>query len=177
MSIFDLDYDPLTGKKKKTDAQKTREALTPAKKRRVMEAVGHKCEIRGCKSKAYEVHHIKPVSKKGTNVGSNLIVLCANHHRDAHNGAVTQAKLKNVVKSRSKNVTQEINNILRNRKKVGSEKTTSSSDIPPPFGLPSFSPPKVNVPSFSPPTFNPLSFDSPFDIAPKKKGRKKKKGQ
>jgi hypothetical protein len=29
-----------------------------------MEAVGHKCEMRGCKSKAYDVHHIKPVSKK-----------------------------------------------------------------------------------------------------------------
>ena len=150
MGMFDLDYDPLTGKKKKTDAQKTREALTPAKKRRIMEAVGHKCEIRGCKSKAYEVHHIKPVSKKGTNVGSNLIVLCANHHRDADNGAITQAKLKNVVKSRSKKVTQEINAILRDRKKVGSEKTDSSPDVP-------------------------SIFDSPFDAAPKKKGRKKKK--
>jgi 5-methylcytosine-specific restriction endonuclease McrA len=77
MGMFDLDYDPFTGKKKKTDAEKTREALTPAKKRRVMEAVGHKCELHGCKSKAYEVHHIKSISKKGTNVGSNLIVLCA----------------------------------------------------------------------------------------------------
>ena len=150
MGMFDLDYDPFAGKKKKTDAQKTREALTPAKKRRMMEAVGHKCEMRGCKSKAYDVHHIKPVSKKGTNVGSNLIVLCANHHRDAHNGAITQTRLKNVVKSRSKKVTQEINAILRDRKKVGSEKTDSSPDVP-------------------------SIFDSPFDAAPKKKGRKKKK--
>lgn len=150
MGMFDLDYDPFAGKKKKTDAQKTRDALTPAKKRRMMEAVGHKCEIRGCKSKAYEVHHIKPVLKKGTNVGSNLIVLCANHHRDTYNGAITQAKLKNVVKSRSKKVTQEINAILRDRKKVGSEKTDSSSDV-------------LSI------------FDSPFDAAPKKKGRKKKK--
>lgn len=150
MGMFDLDYDPFAGKKKKTDAQKTREALTPAKKRRMMEAVGHKCEMRGCKSKAYEVHHIKPVSKKGTNVGSNLIVLCANHHRDADNGAITQTKLKTVVKNRSKKVTQEINAILRNRKKVGSEKTDSSSDV-------------LSI------------FDSPFDAAPKKNGRKKKK--
>lgn len=155
MGMFDLDYDPFAGKKKKTDAQKTREALTPAKKRRIMEAVGHKCEMRGCKSKAYEVHHIKPVSKKGTNVGSNLIVLCANHHRDAHNGAITQVKLKNVVKSRSKKVTQEINAILRNRNKVGSEKTVSSSNVPL--------------------ILNPPPFDSPFDTKPKKKGRKKKK--
>lgn len=155
MGMFDLDYDPFTGKKKKTDAQKTREALTPAKKRRLMEAVGHKCEIRGCKSDAYDVHHIKPVSKGGTNVGSNLIILCANHHRDAHNGAITQTKLKTVVKNRSKKVTQEINAILRNRKKVGSEKTDSSSDIPSIFNSP--------------------SFDPPFNTAPKKKGRKKKK--
>ena len=150
MGMFDLDYNPFTGKKKKTDAQKTREALTPAKKRRIMEAVGHKCEIRGCKSGDYDVHHIKPVSKGGTNVGSNLIVLCANHHRDAHNGRITQTKLKTVVKNRSKKVTQEINTILRNRKKVGSEKTDSSSDVP-------------------------SIFDSSFDAAPKKKGRKKKK--
>ena len=149
MGMFDLDYDPFAGKKKKTDAQKTREALTPAKKRKIMEAVGHKCEIRGCKSGAYDVHHIKPVSKGGTNVGSNLIVLCANHHRDAHSGKITQTRLKNVVKSRSKKVTQEINAILRNRKKVGSEKKDSSPDVPP-------------------------IFDSPFDAAPKKKGRKKK---
>lgn len=155
MGMFDLDYDPFAGKKKKTDAQKTRDALTPAKKRRIMEAVGHKCEIRGCKSKAYEVHHIKAVSKKGTNVGSNLIVLCANHHRDTHNGAITQTRLKNVVKSRSKKVTQEINAILRDRKKVGSEKTDSSSDV------------------LS--TFDPSSFDPPFNTAPKRKGRKKKK--
>jgi len=153
--MFDLDYDPFAGKKKKTDAQKTREALTPAKKRRIMEAMGHKCEIRGCKSGDYDVHHIKPVSKGGTNVGSNLIVLCANHHRDAHNGKITQTRLKNVVKSRSKKVTQEINAILRNRKKVGSEKTDSSSDVPS--------------------IFNPPSFDPPFNTAPKKKGRKKKK--
>ncbi len=149
MGMFDLDYDPFAGKKKKTDAQKTREALTPAKKRKIMEAVGHKCEIRGCKSGAYDVHHIKPVSKGGTNVGSNLIVLCANHHRDAHSGKITQTRLKNVVKSRSKKVTQEINAILRNRKKVGSEKKDSSPDVPP-------------------------IFDSPFEAAPKKKGRKKK---
>ena len=46
-------------------------------------------------------------------------------------------------------------------KSSSSKKTRSPSDLP----------------SFSPPTFNPLSFDSPFDTAPKKKGRKKKKGQ
>ena len=155
MGLFDLDYDPFTGKKKKTDSQQLRGALTPAKKRRITEAVGNKCEIRGCQSDAYDVHHIKPVSKGGTNVGSNLIMLCANHHRDAHNGKITRAKLRNVVKNRSKRVKQEINTILRDRKKVGSEKTVSSSDVSPIFNSP--------------------SFNSPFDTTPKKKDRKKKK--
>jgi len=159
-------FDPITGtwKKKKTDAQMVREALTPAKRRRIMEVVGNKCEIRGCKSKAYEVHHIKPVSEGGTNVGSNLVVLCANHHRDAHNGTITRAKLKEVVKNRSEKKKREINNILRNRKKVGKEKSTSSKKVQSPF----------DISSFSPPTFDFPSFDSPFDNAPKKKGRKKK---
>jgi len=154
-------FDPVTGtwKKKKTDPQEMREALTPAKRRRIMEAVGNKCEIRGCKSKAYEVHHIKPVSEDGTNVGSNLVVLCANHHKDAHNGAITRTKLKEVVKNRSEKKKQVINNILRDRKKVGKEKSTSSKPD--------------NI--FD---FEKSSFDSRIDLvggSTKKKTRKKEK--
>ena len=159
-------FDPITGtwKKKKTNPQKMREALTPAKRRRIMEAVGNKCEIRGCKSKAYEVHHIKPVSEGGTNVGSNLVVLCANHHKDAHNGKITRTELREVVKNRSEKKKREIRNILRDRKKVGKEKSTSSKKAQSPF----------DRSSFSLPTFDFPSFDSPFDNAPEKKGRKKK---
>ena len=120
-----------TWNKKKANPQRMREALTPAKKRRIMEAVGNKCEIRGCKSKAYEVHHIKPVSEGGTNVGSNLVVLCANHHADAHNGKITRAELREVVKNRSEKKKREIRNILRDRKKVGKEKSTSPFDMSP----------------------------------------------
>jgi len=160
-------FDPITGtwKKKKTNPQKMREALTPAKRRRIMEAVGNKCEIRGCKSKAYEVHHIKPVSEGGTNVGSNLVVLCANHHKDAHNGKITRTELREVVKNRSEKKKREIRNILRDRKKVGKEKSTSSKKAQSPF----------DMSSFSLPTFDFPSFDSPFDTAPEKKSRKKKK--
>jgi len=159
-------FDPITGtwKKKKTNTQKMREALTPAKKRRIMEAVGNKCEIRGCKSKAYEVHHIKPVSEGGTNVGSNLVVLCANHHKDAHNGTITRTELREVVKNRSEKKKREIRNILRDRKKVGKEKSTSSKKAQSPF----------DMSSFSLPTFDFPSFDSPFDNTPEKKSRKKK---
>ncbi|MCK4735529.1 MAG: HNH endonuclease [Methanophagales archaeon] len=77
--LLDLDYDPLTGKKKKTDAEKVREALTPSKKRRIREAVGNKCEIPQCKSDAYDVHHIKPVKEGGTNVDNNLNVASNRH--------------------------------------------------------------------------------------------------
>jgi len=153
-----------TWNKKKANPQRMREALTPAKKRRIMEAVGNKCEIRGCKSKAYRIHHIKPVSEGGTNVGSNLVVLCANHHADAHNGKITRAELREVVKNRSEKKKREIRNILRDRKKVGKEKSTSSKKVQSPFDM---SP-------FSLLTFVFPSFDSPFDNAPKKIGRKKK---
>ncbi len=88
--MFGLDFDPITGDKYKTDAETIRSALTSAKKRKIMDAVGNKCEIRGCKLKAQEVHHIKLVSKGGTNVGSNLIVLCGYHHNEVHSGAITQ---------------------------------------------------------------------------------------
>ena len=153
-----------TWNKKKANPQRMREALTPAKKRRIMEAVGNKCEIRGCKSKAYRIHHIKPVSEGGTNVGSNLVVLCANHHTDAHNGTITRTELREVVKNRSEKKKREIRNILRDRKKVGKEKSTSSKKVQSPF----------DMSSFSLPTFDFPSFDSLFDNAPKKRGRKKK---
>ena len=136
MRLFDLDYDPFTGEKNKTDAETIRSALTSAKRKKIMDAVGNKCEIRGCKLKAQEVHHIKLVSKGGTNVGSNLIVLCGYHHNEVHSGAITQTKLKGIVKNRSEKRKKGINKILRNRKKVGTEKSRSSTSQA--FDYPSF---------------------------------------
>ena len=129
--MFGLDFDPITGEKYKTDAETIRSALTPVKKRKIKDAVGNKCEMRGCPNKAYQVHHIKQVKNRGanvgTNVGSNLIVLCANCHSDVHSGAITQTKLKEIVKKRTEKRKKEINKILRNRKKVGTEKSSSST--------------------------------------------------
>ena len=160
--MFGLDFDPITGEKYKTDAEMIRSALTSAKKRKIMDAVGNKCEKRGCRNKAYVIHHIKQVKNRGTNVGtnvcSNLIVLCANCHSDVHSGAITQTKLKGFVKNRSEKRKKEINKILRNRKKVGTEKSQSSTSQYS-VGMPS-----INLPSFS-----------PFETNSKKKGRKKKK--
>ena len=90
--VFDPFYD-------KTDAEIRREALTNAKKTKIKQAVGGKCEIPGCRAKAYDIHHIVPVSKGGRNIGSNLIALCANHHRDAHDGKITQVRLKEIVRN------------------------------------------------------------------------------
>jgi 5-methylcytosine-specific restriction endonuclease McrA len=118
LGLFDLDIDPITGKKIKSDAQIRREALTPAKRRRIMESVGFKCEIKRCRSRAYEVHHITPISEGGRNIGSNLIVLCANHHRDAHNGKLSRAELRRIVRNRTKRVKDEIKNILKDRKRA-----------------------------------------------------------
>jgi len=155
--MFGLDFDPITGEKYKTDAKKIRAALTPAKKRKIMDAVGNKCEIPGCKDEGQEVHHIKQVKKGGTNVGSNLIVLCGTHHNKADRCAITQTKLKEIVKNRTEKRKKAINKILRNRKKVGTEKSSSSTSQFP-FGITS-----ITLPSFN-----------PFDTNPKKKGRKKK---
>ena len=129
--MFGLDFDPITGKKYPTDAETIRSALTPVMKRKIKDAVGNKCEMRGCSNKAYHVHHIKQVKNRGTNVGtnvcSNLIVLCANCHSDVHSGEITQTKLKEIVKRRTEKRKKAIRKILRNRKKVGTEKSRSST--------------------------------------------------
>ena len=156
--MFDLDFDPFTGEKYKTDAEKTRTSLTPTMIRKIKDAVGNKCEIPGCKDEGQEVHHIRQVKNGGTNVRSNLIVLCGTHHNKADSGAITQTKLKEIVKNRTEKRKKAINKILRNRTKVGNE-TSSSSASQYSVGMPS-----INLPSFS-----------PFDTNPKERGRKKKK--
>jgi 5-methylcytosine-specific restriction endonuclease McrA len=118
-----FDYDPITGKKIKDDKAEIRAALTPAKKRAIMDVVGNKCEMKGCRNKAHHVHHIKQVAKGGTNVGSNLVVLCANCHNDV--SKITQTQMNEIVKNRSEKKRTQINAILRNRKKAGAEKGES----------------------------------------------------
>lgn len=126
MGPFDLDCDLLTGKKIKTTSQQIRSNLTPAMKGSIKEAVGSKCEKCGRKGKL-QIDHIKEVSKGGTNVGSNLVALCANCHYEK----LTQAEMKKIVSKRSKKVKQQITNILRNRKKVEAE--TAKKDSYDPF--------------------------------------------
>lgn len=155
--MFDLDYDSFTGKKKKTNAEKIRAALTPAMKENIKRVVGYKCEKCGRKGKL-QIDHIKEVSKGGTNVGSNLIVLCPSCHAEK----LTQAEMKRILAKRSKKVKQDITNILRNRNKVGTEKSTSSKPQSPSDIL--------DLPDH---IKSPL-FDLPLGNAPKKKGRKRR---
>ena len=152
--MFGLDYDPFTGKKKKSDAEKIRSALTPAMKASIHRVVGHKCENCGRKGKL-QVHHIVAVSKangKDLNVGSNLIAICGGCHDEVR----TQVAMKKIVSKRSKTKKQEITNILRNRTRLETkQKASKSGDI---FGVES----------------NPFNLS---DSGGKKKGKKKKKDE
>lgn len=141
---------------------KMSEALPAAKKRAIMDIVGNTCEMPACKNKAYHVHYIKPVSKGGTTVGSNLIVLCANCYADVR--TVPLEKVKEIVKSRSAEKKKAITMILRVRQKGGEEIKGSRS----PYGFPSLDLPKFDI----------SSFDDPFYPAlqkSKNKSRRKKK--
>lgn len=136
MGLFDDDYDIITGKRKKTKAQKRRGALTPAMKSKIMITVEGKCEAPKCKNKTYEVHHIKEVSKGGTNTPANLIALCRNCHGDVHDGVLKTSVLRNAVSSRSKKKKEDIKGILSKRAKVSrpKKKDPFGSDLE--FGAP-----------------------------------------
>lgn len=44
-----------------------------------------------------EMHHITPVSEGGTDGRENLILLCPNHHQEAHYGILSRDMLKGLV--------------------------------------------------------------------------------
>jgi len=105
--------------------------LTPARELKIKDAVGNKCEMPRCKNRAYEIHHIKPRSENGQDIASNLIVLCANHHKDAHSGRINRTELSNIVTKRNKKLKREIGNILvvKGGQSKGTEKTKEDEAI------------------------------------------------
>jgi 5-methylcytosine-specific restriction endonuclease McrA len=117
MGLFDDDYDLITGKKKKTDAQKRRSALTAAKKDGIKFAVGHKCEKCGQKRKL-QIDHIKEVKKGGRNIGSNLVALCGSCHYEKF----SQTEMKKAISKRSAKAKAAITAVLKDRKKVSKPK-------------------------------------------------------
>jgi hypothetical protein len=108
-------------------SKETRSALTPAKKHKLMGAVGNKCEKCG-ETRSLHVHHISDVHKaNGTtdkNTPSNIIVLDANCHGEAHSGKIKKATLKAIVSKRSKKKKEMISAILRDRPKAIDDKPT-----------------------------------------------------
>ena len=54
------------------------------------------CSICGWNEGSLDIHHIIPKSKGGTNLNSNLCLLCPNHHRLVHNNKIKSSELKSI---------------------------------------------------------------------------------
>ena len=122
----------LFGDSKIEKNRKVRKSLTGNMIKKLKDTI-KKCEK--CKRKGgLDVHHIKAISKGGSNVGSNLVVLCPNCHRDAHSSKITQTTLTKITQKRSAKMKKEINSILRNRKKVEGRDTKEKGIIEKIFG-------------------------------------------
>ena len=63
----------------------TRHAWHKASRRAKLEA-GFRCQFEGCGRAGPRLmtHHVRPLWRGGTDDASNLVVLCARHHKDAH---------------------------------------------------------------------------------------------
>jgi len=152
----------------RTDAERTRQALTSAKQRRIKEAVGSKCELCGKKYplRNLKIHHIVEVHKasgsKDLNSPGNLLVLCSICHDDVHHKPVPKTKQKEIVRKRSEKVKKEISAILRDRAKVNVTSDTSGV---------------LKTPKIAPVKIKPLDVDFPDVLgsnSPKRKIRKKR---
>lgn len=120
----------------RSDSERTRQALTSAKIKKIKEATGSKCEMCGKKYplRNLKVHHIVEVHKaagvKDLNSPSNLLVLCSICHDDVHHKPVPKSKQKEFIKKRSEKVKKDIQGILRNRQKINDSSTDISSIKP-----------------------------------------------
>ena len=59
------------------------------------------CEVCGWKDATRDMHHIVPVRKGGKDAVDNLVILCPNHHRLAHQNLLSQDDLKKIVNART----------------------------------------------------------------------------
>jgi len=69
-----------------------RPRIPDAIRREVMTEVGHKCSVRNCTGFYVDIHHIN--ENREDNRPANLIVLCTEHHRMAHDGKLDRVSLK-----------------------------------------------------------------------------------
>lgn len=73
-----------------------REPLPPQARHEVMRRAKHKCENQDCSySRTLHIHHID--MDNSNNRLFNLIALCPNCHKDAHNGYITSTQCRNWV--------------------------------------------------------------------------------
>lgn len=61
-------------------------------RREVLTEAGHKCSVRNCTGFYVDIHHIN--ENREDNRPANLIVLCTEHHRMAHDGKIDRVSLK-----------------------------------------------------------------------------------
>jgi hypothetical protein len=73
--------------------ENNRPAIPAELRRRVLLEAGHRCAIPTCKFPDIDVHHIVPWSKCREHRFENLIALCPNCHRRAHNGEIDRKSL------------------------------------------------------------------------------------
>lgn len=155
----------------RTHTEKTRDALTSAKKNKIKSVIG-KCENCGKKleNSHLDVHHMSEAAKAdGTtdlNRPGNLVVLCPTCHRFAHTGEITKTALKAKVSKRSERVKKELKSILRGRPKIVDDSELSLLDSSPP-------PIQLDFPSFF--DENPSPKRKKTQSNPKKKKRTTKK--
>lgn len=72
---------------------KSRPPIPAELRRRVLLESGHRCAIHVCRFPDVDVHHIVPWSKCKEHQFENLIALCPNCHRRAHNGEIDRKSL------------------------------------------------------------------------------------
>jgi hypothetical protein len=120
----------------KSAHQKTREALTPAIKKKIKELIG-RCEFCHMDVEIHQldVHHIDEAcnadGKSDKNVPGNLIVLCPLCHNDYHRvKKITKTAFKAAIRKRSAAIKTGLKQILRGRKMVVDKSPGFSFDIP-----------------------------------------------
>lgn len=62
----------------------------------------HNCEYCGKKNCYTNTHHIKSKGSGGDDIEDNLIELCSNCHRRAHDGLISKQELIKIVKRRKR---------------------------------------------------------------------------
>ena len=72
------------------------------KNKKLINKKKHNCEYCGKKNCYTNTHHIKSKGSGGDDIEDNLIELCSNCHRRAHDGLISKQELIKIVKRRNR---------------------------------------------------------------------------